>query len=332
MLEVEIDAEIDSKGDPVCSDCNNLNALRKHHRSILEHIQHRLGAGVVTKTYAIENSWTMKVGDTISTLHRLMEGSGEAVVEKGREEERTEESLVSDYFMFSSIEMERRLLDETRGKWIARRTEMITKETERELGVEYRVNKQAVEKKPGTKSPEVKEMLGWEPDCMELLLLYEVRRWEELFSNKFKGFLDKIGNDRVEEKERLTREWRANRWKRLSPQMHAAEKRMADVDYMENKNGRLEIVRDQWAISINQIFERVDDPIMSLSNLRILIGGEDKERRLRFENEIEDTEFCLKRGTVLGRFDQFWDDDALFRCRYSRSKWLDFYQGSTVPL
>ena len=60
MLEVEIDAEIDSKGDPVCSDCNNLNALRKHHRSILEHIQYRLGAGVVTKTYAIENSWTMK--------------------------------------------------------------------------------------------------------------------------------------------------------------------------------------------------------------------------------------------------------------------------------
>ena len=198
--------------------------------------------------------------------------------------------------------------------------------------MEYRVNKQAVEKKPGTKSPEVKEMLGWEPDCMELLLLYEVRRWEEFFSNKFKAFLNKIGNDRLEEKERLTREWRANRWKRLSPQMHAAQKRMADVDYMENKNGRLEIVRDQWAISINQIFERVDDPIMSLSNLRILIGGEDKERRLRFENEIEDAEFRLKRGSVLGRFDQFWDDDALFRCRYSRSKWLDFYQGSTVPL
>ena len=134
MLEVEIDAEIDSKGDPVCSDCNNLNALQKHHRSILEHIQYRLGAGVVTKTYAIENSWKMKVEDTISTLHRLREGSGEAVVEKGREEEPTEESLVSDYFMFSSIERERRLLDETRGKWIACRTEMITKETERELG------------------------------------------------------------------------------------------------------------------------------------------------------------------------------------------------------
>ena len=40
------------------------------------------------------------------------------------------------------------------------------------------------------------------------------------------------------------------------------------------------------------------------------------------ENEIEDTEFCLERGFNLGRFDQFWDDDSLFECRYSRSKWL----------
>ena len=40
------------------------------------------------------------------------------------------------------------------------------------------------------------------------------------------------------------------------------------------------------------------------------------------ENEIEDTEFRLERGFNLGRFDQFWDDDSLFECRYSRSKWL----------
>ena len=60
ILEVEIEAKIDSKGDPVCSDSNNLDSLRKHHRSILEHIQYRLGAGDVTKAYAIENNWTMK--------------------------------------------------------------------------------------------------------------------------------------------------------------------------------------------------------------------------------------------------------------------------------
>ena len=53
ILEVEIEAKINSKVDPVCSDSNNLDSLRKHHRSILEHIQHRVGAGDVTKTYAI---------------------------------------------------------------------------------------------------------------------------------------------------------------------------------------------------------------------------------------------------------------------------------------
>ena len=54
--------------------------------------------------------------------------------------------------------------------------------------------------------------------------------------------------------------------------------------------------------------------------------------RLRITNEIEDIEFRLKRGSDLGGFDQFWDDDNLFECRYSRSKWLRFYQTPTVPL
>ena len=53
LLEVEIDAEIGPQGDPVYSDSNNLDSLRKHHRSILEHIQYRLGAGDVTEPYAI---------------------------------------------------------------------------------------------------------------------------------------------------------------------------------------------------------------------------------------------------------------------------------------
>jgi hypothetical protein len=137
LLEVEIDAEIDPKGDPVSSDSNILEPLRKHHRSILEQIQYRLGAGDVTQPYAIENSWTMNVEDTISTLQRL------------REEERNEESRsICDYFMRSSIEKERRSLDEERVKWFTRRMEMITEETKErfqgKMGAEYRVNKQAV--------------------------------------------------------------------------------------------------------------------------------------------------------------------------------------------
>ena len=336
ILEVEIDSEIDSKGDPVCSDSNILYSLREHHQSILEYIQYRLGACDLTKTYAIKNSWTMKVEDTISTLHRLREGNGEAVVEKGREE-RTYELLASDYFMHPSIERERRLLDEQRVKWIARRMGgVIAKETKErfqgEMGVEYRVDidKQAVKKKSATKSPE--ELLRLEQYTMELLLVYEVREWEKLFWNKFQVFLDQIDNDRVEEKERLTREWRANCWKRLNPQMQAALKRMADVD-SEDKHWFLEIVSKQWALSISQLFEGVDNPdILSLSELRGEFEDEDEAIRLRMESEIEDTEFRLNRGSDLGRFDQFWDNDRLFECRYSWSKWLNLHQCSYVPL
>ncbi|KAF8817230.1 hypothetical protein BYT27DRAFT_6863229 [Phlegmacium glaucopus] len=236
LLEVEIQAEIDPKADPVSSDSNNVDSLRKHHRSILEHIQYRLGAADVSKAYTIENSWTMKVADTMSALQRLREEENgdnwKTAVEKGKTEEQNEESLLlCDYFMQSSIERERRLLDEKRVKWIARRMEMMTKEVkerfEGEIGVEYRVNKRAVEKKPAIEFPEweMEKLLILEQYLMELLLVYEVKEWEQLFWNKFKDVLDHISNDRIEEKERLTREWRANCWKRLNPQMRAAEKR-----------------------------------------------------------------------------------------------------------
>ena len=211
----------------------------------------------MTKTYAIKNSWTMKAEDTISTLHRLREGNGEALVERGREEDRTEESLVSEYFMLMSIERNRRLLDERRVKWIARRMDMIAKETKETLGmgVGYRVDMEAVEKVPTTQSLEEKEeMLGLERYSIELLLVWEVRQWEQLFRDKFNFFLDQIGNDRVAEKERLTREWRASCWKRLNTQMHAAMKRMADVDDFY-KDSRLKSLGEQWALSISYLFE-----------------------------------------------------------------------------
>ena len=228
----------------------------------------------------------MKAEDTVSTLHRLKEENGDdwkTVVEKGKEEERNDESLLTcDYFVIGSIERERRLLDEKRVKWIARRMEMITKETKErlqdEMGAEYRVNKQAVEKRPATKSPEwIEEQLSVEQYLMELLLLYEVMGWEQLFWNKFKAFLNQIDNDRVEEKERLTREWRANCWKRLNSQMHAAQERLADFD---NIDWLLEILSDRWASSISQLIEEVEmrNPT-SLSKLREDIELLSKEGR-----------------------------------------------------
>ena len=352
LLEVEIDDIIDPKGDPVSSDSNNLNSLRKHHRLILEHIQYRLGDGPgdVTNPYAIENSWTMKTEDTVSTLQRLRKESEDdwkTGVEKGKEEERNEESLlIRDYFMHSSVERQRRLLDEKRVKWMARRMEMIIKETKErfqgKMGVEYRVNKQAAEKKPATNLPEeVDELLLGEQYFMDLLLLYEVNEWERLFWNKFKAFLDQIGNDQVEEKERLRREWTADCWKRLNPQMHAAQKRWSDL--VKDKNWSIKNLGEQlgrwWASSISQLFGGVENNSISLSELREEIERITSYSRLnegvqlillceeiclRMEKEIKDTELRLKRGSDLGRFDQFWDDNRLFNCRYSRSKWLFF--------
>ena len=201
---------------------------------------------------------------------------------------------------------------------------MIAKETKERLlgmGVEHRVDKQAVEKQPIKTREEVKEMLGQEHSTMELLLVCEVKEWEQLFWNKFKAFLDQIDNDRVAEKERLTREWKLNCWKRLNTQRDAALKRMADF---EVKDWELESLHDEWASCIRQFFEGVGNP--DGITLRRWIRDKD-----RMQIEIEDAEFRLKRGSELGRFDQFWDN-VLFDCRYSRSKWLDFWQDSTVPL
>ena len=363
ILEVEIGVEIDPRGDPVCSNNINLDSLRKHHQSILEHIQYqvyRLEAADVTKSYTIETSWTVGAEDTISTLQRLREEENgdvwKTVVENGKEKERndSEESLpICDYFTHPSIERERRLLDEKRIKWIPRRMEMITNQMKERFPnfmtpleqrllkaherVEYRVNKRTVEKKPATELPEkgIEELLFIERYLMELLLVYEVKEWEQLFWNKLKAFLDQIGNDRVEVKERLTREWRANCWKRLKFQIHAAQSRLSRVAFgkLNRKYASDQGLRQRWASSVSQLFEGVEKPnSISLSELRkeietklndgIQLEPLNEEIRLRMEQEIEDTEFRLKRGSDLGRFDQFWDDDALLKCRYSQSKWL----------
>ena len=65
--------------------------------------------------------------------------------------------------------------------------EMITRETKERLqreGVEYRVNKQAVEKMATKIRKDIEWQLFRERYMMELLLVYEVKGWEQLFWNK----------------------------------------------------------------------------------------------------------------------------------------------------
>ena len=67
--------------------------------------------------------------------------------------------------------------------------EMVAKETKERLlgtGVGYRVNMQAVEKMPATKSPKkVNEMLGTEQYFMECLLVMEVNHQRKSQINIF---------------------------------------------------------------------------------------------------------------------------------------------------
>ena len=101
------------------------------------------------------------------------------------------------------------------------------------------------------------------------------------------------GNDRVEEKERLTREWRANSWERLNPQMHAAQKILADfqVDDTIDKNWFLELLDSRW---ISQLFEGFEKGVAIPNELREemeLLYRMEHETRLRIEKEVEDTGF-----------------------------------------
>ena len=142
-------------------------------------------------------------------------------------------------------------------------------------------------------------MLGWEQCAMELLLVCEVKEWEQLFWNRFNFFLVQISKYRVGETERLTREWRANCWRRLNSQMDAAQKRMADVDD-EDENLELGRLLKEWALCISQFFEGVENPDgITLPKLRRQI-----REKNRMQIEIEDTAFRLKRGSDLGRFHQ----------------------------
>ncbi|KAF8804668.1 hypothetical protein BYT27DRAFT_7243689 [Phlegmacium glaucopus] len=117
------------------------------------------------------------------------------------------------------------------------------------------------------------------------------------------------------DKAALTREWRADCWKRLNPQMRAAEKRLADLD--KNNRSYSSHIRKKiqrlWASYVGQLFEGVEKPnsaALSATVLRKQIKDyslipDIGDIHLRMEKEIEDTssstEFRLKRGSELGQ-------------------------------
>jgi hypothetical protein len=98
--------------------------------------------------------------------------------------------------------------------------------------------------------------------------------------------------------------------------MHAAEKRLDDLT-----EGKWVLFQGMmWESCISQFFGRAEHPnSILLSELKRQIERVKEKIKfpsqydeMRMENEIEDTDIRLKRGSDLGRFDQFWEDEALF--------------------
>ena len=190
---------------------------------------------------------------------------------------------------------------------------------------------------------------------MELLWVYEAERWAEKFWEKVAGF---IGNDEDPETARLLREWRANCWKKLDANSRAMHDRMLSEEPSANAEIRAEWqaahegIRRAWQSVIGRFlkaerpshlsalpFDNLDDllrqrqeramasllegerRISQLSPLRQQQIGEHHEEMMnRIMREIEDVEARLNRG--LQDCDQFWSDEKLVECRYTRSRRL----------
>ena len=104
-----------------------------------------------------------------------------------------------------------------------------------------------------------------------------------------------------------------------SPDAHSngrSCKRSANIMSQKDKYWFLDI------LGKSEGFEKPHSNLLSELRKWVEFQNNASEIRLRMEKEIENTEFHLKRGSDLGRFDQFLDDDSLFECRNSQSKWL----------
>ena len=177
--------------------------------------------------------------------------------------------------------------------------------------------------------------------------MHEVERWEEQHWERMKSF---VGGS--PEKQRLTREWRANCWRRLDANICAMDARMDAAKTKANSNEsdvsrKWQTMHDDiqraWQVIVERFMER---EILSSSRsmpMQILEGiirkitehrwwwpkdslsverlrRQREEMAIRSRKELDDIEFRLTQG--LERCDQFWVDEQLLECRRSRSNTL----------
>jgi hypothetical protein len=199
------------------------------------------------------------------------------------------------YLEHGWTERKRQSLDRARGQWIEHYMELVTREArdylESDTTAVRRVDGGQTENgrvaggkvlrhEEGLNSNMalnvVEEGLIEERFLMEKLLVYEVEAWEERVRNLVEEFM---GRSDVPEsgKERLTREWRGNCWKRLDTNIRAMDARMerakAEISALpSNKlqstlNSNLNYVHNEIRRAWRSVIERlVYTPTLSASS------------------------------------------------------------------
>jgi hypothetical protein len=397
LLETKLDNEIISEDDLIAGDPEIHSLLRIHYQSIMDQIHFTAGethASTSTSTststsplpppvYTIENGWTLKTADTMGARERTRleeqakssRGTWGPTVEGGRtmEVDRSQPAFERNrlYLEHGQIEAMRQSLDAARGRWIDMYMEWVARQTRDRLegetaivrivdGAERR-HERVVRKKALGGDEElnavVEKALIDERSLMERLHVYEVEAWEGLVWNRVKEFMDR--NDVPESgKERLTREWRGNCWKRLNANIRAMDARIEHAkvkisalpsnELQSTLNSQLKGAHDDIRRDWQSVIERLVDTSMPPSSstpcqwprfsgavqehaegiregwLMPDSAGREQERKLdqemarRLKKELADVEFRIAQG--LDRCDRFFDDEQLLRCRHSRSK------------
>ena len=367
VLEAELGKIVDVEHDPIVGVDKIRSLLEDHYRSIMDAYS-TTTTMTEPRKYHIENRWTMKMIDTTSAPHKERgagaSGGGASTV-KPSHEATLRDTFERDHQYLEQGRVERMLgmLYRRRGKWVQHYMALVTRETRERFGGRRRVDADTGGKGKGIGGglfasesdakvvdgdrEEMEQLLIDECRRMEILLVYEVERWEEKLWERTKSL---VGGS--PEKQRLMKEWRRDCWKRLDANIRAMDSRMDALKTTANSN-EFDVSREwqdthdgiqlAWQGVVQRLVEREtssSSPSMPFQRLEASIGEITEPRwwwqlgnlsAKRFEEqleevasrlirELEDVKERLTQG--LERCDQFWSDEQLLKCRHSRSKTL----------
>ena len=294
ILETELGETVDIEHDPIVGVDGIRTLLEEHYQSIMG----PYSTMAEERTYHIQNRWTMKRVDTMSAAHGAGASGGGVSTVKQSHEATSRDIWERDHQYLEQGQVERmlRMLYTRRGKGVehymalvmddtrtisegetVKRVDGVTggeKEKEKAMGTTLFADESYA--KVVDRAREWTERLfidEWY--WMEVLLVYEVERWEEQLLRR----KHIVGGS--PEKGRLTREWRGNCWKRLDANIRAMDARMdaaktkANSNELEKWQDTRKNVHRAWQAVVNRFTEgeTSSSPSMPLQHLESGLGG-----------------------------------------------------------